>query len=252
MMRIDILTLFTDMCNNVLSQSIIGRARENGIVEINCVDIREYSHDKHRHVDDTPYGGGMGMLMQTEPIYECYEDLCNKIGKKVYLIYMSPQGKVLTQERVKQLSKMDNIAILCGHYEGVDERLIEEIVDEEISIGDYVLTGGELPALILADSISRMIPGVLKNDEAFTLESHFESLLEYPQYTRPNIWHGKEVPEILLSGHHANIRKWRREKSLERTYLRRPDMLSKAYLSKNDLEFLRQFKKKIQNKFEEQ
>lgn len=244
-MKIDILTLFPEMCESVLSESIIGRAREKGIVEIECTNIRDYANNKHNHVDDTPYGGGMGMLMQTEPIFQCYKDLCEKAGKKIHLIYMSPQGKVLNQSRVKELAQMDNIALLCGHYEGIDERLIEEIVDEEISIGDYVLTGGELPALILADSISRMIPGVLKNDEAFTLESHFDSLLEYPQYTRPYEWHGREVPDILLSGHHANIEKWRREKSLERTYLKRPDMLSKANLSKDDIAYLREYKKSL-------
>ncbi len=247
-MRIDILTLFPEMCERVLSESIIGRARENKIIEIECTDIREFTHDKHRHVDDAPYGGGTGMLMQTEPIYECYKSLCDRAGKKLHLIYMSPQGSVLTQEKVKELAKMDNIAILCGHYEGVDERLIEEIVDEEISVGDYVLTGGELPALILADCISRMIPGVLRNDEAFTLESHFDSLLEYPQYTRPYEWHGQAVPDILLSGHHANIEKWRREKSLKRTYIRRPDMLKNAVLSKSDIEYLRELKKRIKDK----
>lgn len=251
-MRIDILTLFPQMCESVLSESIIGRARKNGYVEINCTDIRDFTLDKHNRVDDAPYGGGMGMLMQTQPIFDCYMDLCEKIGKRVHLIYMSPQGKVLTQEKVKELSKMENIALLCGHYEGVDERLIEEIVDEEISVGDYVLTGGELPALILADSISRMLPGVLSNDESFTNESHYSFLLEYPQYTRPYEWHGKTVPDILLSGHHANIEKFRREKSLERTYLRRPDMLSKADLSKTDIEFLREFKCKNHTKTSEE
>ena len=249
-MKIDILTLFPEMCESVLSESIIGRAREKGLVEIKCTNIRDYANNKHNHVDDTPYGGGTGMLMQTEPIYNCYMDICEKRGEKVHLIYMSPQGRVLTQKRVRELAEMENVAILCGHYEGVDERLIEEIVDEEISIGDYVLTGGELPALILADSISRMLPGVLRNDEAFTLESHFDSLLEYPQYTRPYEWHGKAVPDILLSGHHANIEKWRREKSLERTYLRRPDMLRDASLSDKDIEYLRDLKKRLkeQNK----
>lgn len=249
-MRIDILTLFPEMCESVLSESIIGRAREKGVVEIVCTDIRDFANNKHNHVDDAPYGGGMGMLMQTEPIYQCYKSLCDKAGEKIHLIYMSPQGKTLTQNRVRELAQMDRIAILCGHYEGVDERLIEEIVDEEISIGDYVLTGGELPALILSDSISRMIPGVLKNDEAFTLESHFDSLLEYPQYTRPFEWHGRQVPDILLSGHHANIEKWRREKSLERTYLRRPDMLSKAKLTKEDILYLKELKKRIKEQKE--
>lgn len=246
-MRIDILTLFPEMCESVLCESIIGRARQEKNVEINCIQIRDYSKDKHRRVDDTPYGGGMGMVMQVEPIYDCYADLCEKIGKRPHLIFMSPQGKVLTQQRVKELSEMENIAILCGHYEGVDERVIEEIVDEEISIGDYVLTGGELPALVLADSISRMLPGVLANETAFSDESHYSSLLEYPQYTRPFEWHGKQVPDILLSGHHANIEKWRRERSLERTYLRRPDMLSKAELSKKDIDFLRELKQDIKN-----
>ena len=159
-MRIDILTLFTDMCDTVMSESIIGRARKNGKVEINCIDIRDYSYDKHRHVDDKPYGGGMGMVMAPQPIFDCYNDLCNKIGKKPHLIYLTPQGKTLTQERVKELARLDNIALLCGHYEGIDERVIEELEPEEISIGDYVLTGGELPALIVADAVSRMLPGV--------------------------------------------------------------------------------------------
>ena len=237
-MRIDILTLFPEMCEAVLGESIIGRARENGLVEINCTNIRDFSKDKHNRVDDAPYGGGMGMVMQTQPIYDCYESLCNEIGKKPKLIYMSPQGRVLTQNKVKELAKEENIAILCGHYEGVDERVIEEIVDEEISIGDYVLTGGELPALILADSISRMLPGVLANEEAFSEESHFSSLLEYPQYTRPPEWMGKKVPDVLLSGHHGNIEKWRRQQSLKRTKDRRPDMLKNAELDKKDKKFL--------------
>ncbi len=246
-MKIDILTLFPEMCESVLSESIIGRARKNGFVEINCVNIRDYTLDKHNRVDDAPYGGGMGMLMQTQPIYDCYEDLCRRAGERIHLIYMSPQGEVLTQKKVREIAEFDRVAILCGHYEGVDERLIEEIVDEEISIGDYVLTGGEIPALALADSVCRMLPGVLSSDESFTKESHFDGLLEYPQYTRPYEWHGKAVPDILLSGHHAKIEKYRREKSLERTYLRRPDMLSKAELSKADIEFLREFKKKVRN-----
>lgn len=244
-MRIDILTLFPEMCETVLSESIIGRARGENKVEINCRQIRDYSTDKHRRVDDTPYGGGMGMVMQVQPIYDCYMSLCKDIGKRPHLIFMSPQGKVLTQKRVKELAEMENIAILCGHYEGVDERVIEEIVDEEISVGDYVLTGGELPALILADSVSRMLPGVLKNDEAYTEESHYNSLLEYPQYTRPFEWHGKAVPDILISGHHKNIEKYRREESLKRTYLRRPELLSKAELTKKDIAFLSEFKKSL-------
>ncbi len=237
-MRIDILTLFPEMCEGVLGESIIGRAREKGLVEINCTNIRDFSKDKHNRVDDAPYGGGMGMVMQTQPIYDCFMNLCEKTGKRPRLIYMSPQGQVLTQAKVKELAKEENIAILCGHYEGIDERVIEEIVDEEISIGDYVLTGGELPALILADSISRMLPGVLANEEAFSDESHFSSLLEYPQYTRPPEWMGKKVPDVLLSGHHGNIEKWRRHQSLKRTKERRPDMLENAELDKKDKKFL--------------
>ena len=237
-MRIDILTLFPDMCRGVLNESIIGRARSAGKVEINCVDIRDYTLDKHRRVDDKPYGGGMGMNMQAQPIYDCFNALCDEIGEKPHLLYMTPQGKTLTQSRVKELAKLDNIAILCGHYEGIDERVIEELQPEEISVGDYVLTGGELPALIVADSVSRMLPGVLSDDECFEEESHFNSLLEYPQYTHPSEWHGKTVPDVLLSGHHQNVDKWRRERSLERTYYRRPDMLENADLTKNDKKFI--------------
>lgn len=250
-MRIDILTLFPQMCESVLDESIIGRARKNELVQINCTNIRDYTKNKHRNVDDTPYGGGMGMLMSAQPIYDCYMNLCQQTQTKPHLIYMSPQGKTLNQQRVKELAKLENIAILCGHYEGVDERVIEEIVDEEISIGDFVLTGGELPALVLADSIARMLDGVLANDEAFTDESHFNSLLEHPQYTRPQVWQNREVPNILLSGHHANIEKFRREKSLERTYLRRPDLLKNANLDKKDLEFLKKFKLKLKEKVNE-
>lgn len=241
-MKITIMTLFPEMCNAVLDESIIGRARKSGIIEIDTVNIRDFTHDKHNRVDDAPYGGGMGMLMQTQPIYDCFASLCSEDGKKPHLIYMSAQGKTLTQKRVNELSQLPNIAILCGHYEGVDERIIEEIVDEEISVGDYVLTGGELPALILSDSIARMIDGVLPNDEAKELESHYSGLLEYPQYTRPPEWHGRKVPDILLSGHHGNIDKWRREKSLERTLERRPDMLKSAELTKKDREYLAKLK----------
>ncbi len=237
-MRIDILTLFPDMCNSVLGESIIGRARQSGKVEINTLDIREFTEDKHRRVDDKPYGGGMGMVMQAQPIYDCFNSLCEKLGKRPHLIYMTPQGKTLTQSRVKELSKLENIAILCGHYEGIDERVIEELQPEEISIGDYVLTGGELPALILADSVSRMLPGVLSDDECFTEESHYNSLLEYPQYTHPATWNGRAVPEVLLSGHHARVDEWRREQSLKRTKERRPDLLEKADLTKKDKIYL--------------
>ena len=241
-MRIDILTLFPEMCNSYLSESIIGRARKAGKVQIECVDIRDYTKDKHRRVDDTPYGGGMGMIMQVEPIYDCYNSLCRKTDAKPHLIYLTPQGKTLTQKRVRELAQMDNIALLCGHYEGIDERVIEELQPEEISVGDYVLTGGELPALILADSISRMLPGVLSEDECFEEESHYSSLLEYPQYTRPYEWRGRTVPDVLLTGHHANVDKWRRQQSLKRTFERRPDMLEKADLSEEDREYLSDLK----------
>ncbi|HZK39184.1 MAG TPA: tRNA (guanosine(37)-N1)-methyltransferase TrmD [Clostridia bacterium] len=243
-MRIDILTLFPELCEAVLKESIVGRSRERGLVEINSLNIRDYTSDKHRRVDATPYGGGSGMVLQAQPIYDCFTALCKDIGKRPHLIYLSPQGKVLTQERIKALSAMDNIALLCGHYEGVDERVLEEIVDEEISIGDYVLTGGELPALVLADSITRMLPGVLASDEAFEQESHYSSLLEHPHYTRPYDWRGAQVPEVLLSGHHANIVQWRRQQSLQRTWERRPELLKTAELDKKDKEFLSKQKDK--------
>ncbi len=237
-MKINIMTLFPEMCETVLSESIIGRAREKGLVEINCINIRDYTEDKHRRVDDAPYGGGMGMLMQTVPIANCYNAICKKSDNKNHLIYMSPCGKVLTQERVKELANLEEITILCGHYEGVDQRVIDALVDEQISIGDYVLTGGELPALVLADSISRMLEGVLPNDEAKELESHYNGLLEYPQYTRPYEWNGMKVPDILISGHHENIDKWRREQSLLMTQKYRPDMLGNAELTETDKKFL--------------
>lgn len=242
-MRIDILTLFPQMCDTVMSESIIGRARQSGKVEINCIDIRDYTLDKHRRVDDKPYGGGMGMVMAPQPIYDCFSALCDEIGEKPHLIYLTPQGKTLTQQRVKELAKLNHIALLCGHYEGIDERVIEALEPEEISVGDYVLTGGELPALIVADSISRMLPGVLSDDECFEEESHFNSLLEYPQYTHPSEWQGRTVPDVLLSGHHAKVDEWRREKSLERTFRRRPDMLENAELSDKDKAFLSKLKK---------
>lgn len=231
-MRIDILTLFPEMCKMVMGESIIGRAIEKGVLEINCHQIRDYTYDKHNRVDDYPYGGGKGMLLLAEPLADCFENVCKVAGTRPYLIYMSPQGKVLTQDKIKEISSYNNIAILCGHYEGVDERFIEEFVDEQISIGDFVLTGGELPALILADAVSRMVPGVLSDIECFKDESHYNGLLEYPQYTRPAVWRGKKVPEVLLSGHHANILKWRYEQSLLRTAERRPDLLEKIKLKK--------------------
>ncbi len=224
-MRIDIITLFPEMFEPVLNESIIGRAQKSGAIEIVCHQLRDYAFDKHRRVDDTPYGGGMGMLMKAEPIALCFEDICKTLGKRPHFVYMSPQGKTLNQQRLRELSETENICILCGHYEGVDQRLLDTYVDEEISIGDYVLTGGELPAMVFADALARMVPGVLSNNECFTEESHFNGLLEYPQYTKPSEWRGLQVPEVLLSGHHANIEKWRREKSLEITAQKRPDLL---------------------------
>lgn len=241
-MRIDIMTLFPEMCEAVLSESIIGRARERGFVDIHCVNIRDFTADKHNRVDDAPYGGGMGMLMQAQPIYDCYQSLCENAEDRPHLVYMSPQGQTLTQEKVKSLAKIPHLVLLCGHYEGVDERILDEIVDEEISIGDYVLTGGELPAMVLADAVCRMLDGVLPNDEAKSLESHYNGLLEYPQYTRPPVWHGVSVPDVLLSGHHENIEKWRHEQSLLRTFHRRPDLLKTADLSEKDRKFLKKVK----------
>ncbi len=224
-MRFDVMTLFPEMIEHAMSESIIGRAAKNGIIEINAVNIRDFANNKHNHVDDYPYGGGFGMVMQCAPIYDCYTHITEGRDKKPHTVYMSPKGKVLTQQRAKELSQMSDIVILCGHYEGVDQRVLDEIVDEEISIGDYVLTGGELAACVLIDCVSRMIDGVLADREAFENESHFDGLLEHPQYTRPEEWHGKRVPDILLSGHHANIEKWKYEQSLLLTKKLRPDMI---------------------------
>ena len=233
-MRIDILTLFPEMCSGVYSQSIIGRAINKNILEIYSHNIRDYTLNKHKNVDDTPYGGGMGMLMMAQPIYDCYCDVVKDLQTKPHVVYMSPQGKVLTQKKAVELSRLENLVILCGHYEGVDERVLEEIVDEEISVGDYVLTGGELPALVLIDCVSRMIDGVLPNEEAYSGESIYNGLLEHPQYTKPYCWNGKSVPEVLISGHHANIEKWKHEQSLKRTLEKRLDLLDSAELTKAD------------------
>ena len=237
-MRIDILTLFPYLCETVMAESIIGRARKRGAVQVCCHQIRDFAYDKHNRVDDTLFGGGMGMLMMAEPIALCMDDLVEQLGKKPHVLYMSPQGSVLSQEKVKELATYENIAILCGHYEGVDERVLEAYVDEEISIGDYVLTGGELPALVVADAVCRMKDGVLSNDVCFEEESHYNGLLEYPQYTRPATWRGRSVPPVLLSGNHAAIAKWRREQSLLRTLHKRPDLLAAAELTKQDKKYL--------------
>lgn len=238
-MRIDILTLFPEMCEAVLGDSIIGRARASGSVEIRCHNIRDYTTDKHGRVDDAPYGGGMGMIMGVQPIYDCYETLFSSCEQKPHVIYMSPKGKTFNQQKAIELSKRDHIVLLCGHYEGIDQRVLDEIVDEEISIGDYVLTGGEMAAVVVADAVSRMLPGVLSDEVCFTEESHYSGLLEYPQYTRPAEWHGKKVPDVLLSGHHKNIEKWRREQALLTTYQKRPEMLENARLSDAEKEFLK-------------
>lgn len=237
-MKIDIMTLFPEMCENVLNESIIGRAQKAEKVEIVCHNIRDFANNKHNKVDDTPYGGGMGMVMAAEPIYNCYKSLYSEDEPKPHLIYMSPKGETLTQKKVVELSKLDRIVLLCGHYEGVDERVLEEIVDEQISLGDFVLTGGELPALCLADAVCRMLPGVLSDDLCFKEESHFSGLLEYPQYTKPAEWNGRTVPEVLLSGNHAEIAKWRRKQSLEITKKLRPEMFEKVILDKNDCKLL--------------
>ena len=237
-MKIDLITLFPEMCEAVLGESIIGRARKSDALEINCVQLRDFALDKHRRVDDTVYGGGMGMLMKCEPIALCYEDICEKRGCKPYFVYMSPQGKPLTQQRLKELSELENICVLAGHYEGVDQRVLDEFVDEEISIGDYVLTGGELPAMVFVDALSRLVSGVLSSDECFTEESHYSGLLEYPQYTKPQVWRGVEVPPVLYSGDHQKVDRWRYEHSLLNTAKKRPDMLKNRELSDDDREIL--------------
>lgn len=224
-MRIDLMTLFPDMCDTVLRTSILGRARENGLLAVHCHDIRDYTTDRHRRVDDYPYGGGKGMLMQADPIARCFDAVCREAGARPHLIYLSPQGRTLTQQRARELAQLPNLALLCGHYEGIDERVIDALVDEELSIGDYVLTGGELPALVVIDCVARMLPGVLADETCFREESHFDGLLEYPQYSRPAEWRGRAVPPVLLSGDHARIDAWRAAESRRRTAEKRPDLL---------------------------
>ncbi len=230
-MRIDILTLFPESLIDVLSDSILGRAQERGILQIRAHQIREYTASKQCQVDDYPYGGGRGAIMQADPLYRCWEAVCDQAGGPVHTVYMSPCGHTFCQEDAIRLSKMDNVILVCGHYEGIDQRFIDECVDEEISLGDFVLTGGEIAAMAVTDAVCRMVPGVLSDPECFEDESHFNGLLEYPQYSRPAVWHGREVPQILLSGNHAKVAQWRRKQSLRRTKERRPDMYEKLDLS---------------------
>ncbi|MCB6644365.1 tRNA (guanosine(37)-N1)-methyltransferase TrmD [[Clostridium] scindens] len=235
-MHFYIMTLFPDMVMNGLNTSITGRAIEKGLLSIDAVDIRDYAYNKHNSVDDYPYGGGAGMLMQAEPVYQTYEAICQKSGKRPRVVYLSPQGRTFCQTMAEEYAREEELVLLCGHYEGIDERVLEEIVTDYVSIGDYVLTGGELPAMIMVDAISRLVPGVLHNDVSAEFESFQDNLLEYPQYSRPEIWHEKQVPQVLLSGHHANIEAWRREQSIIRTAKNRPDLLEKANLTEKELE----------------
>ncbi len=238
-MRIDIATLFTEMCDSVLNESIVGRGIKNGFIEVHTHDIRKYTENKHRRVDDKPYGGGTGMLMQAQPVFDCISAIKAQREGKPRIIYMSPQGEVLTQRKVQELAKEPWLVLLCGHYEGIDQRVLDELEVEELSVGNYVLTGGELPAMMMIDCISRLVPGVLNNEVSAEFESFQDNLLEYPQYSRPVEFEGLRVPEVLLSGHHANIEAWRREKSLERTLKWRPDLLENCELTKKDLAHLK-------------
>jgi tRNA (guanine37-N1)-methyltransferase len=240
-MNFHILTLFPEMVMNGLNSSIIGRAQEKGLLSIEAVNIRDFAENKHNRVDDYTYGGGAGMLMQAGPVYGAYQSVAEKTPNKPRVIYLSPQGQTFSQAMAEEFAKEEELIFLCGHYEGIDERVLEEIVTDYVSIGDYVLTGGELPAMVMIDAISRFIPGVLHNDVSTEFESFQDNLLEYPQYTRPEEWHGKRVPEILLSGHHANVEKWRREQSILRTAKLRPDLLEKAELTQKEKEWLKLF-----------
>jgi len=237
-----ILTLFPEMIENGLNHSIIKRAIENKIIALNSINIRDFANNKHKHIDDAPYGGGAGMVMQAPPIYEAYMSIRDEVKKNTKVIYMTPQGKLFNQSIAEELSKEEDLIILCGHYEGVDERIIEEIVTDEISIGDYVLTGGELAAMIIIDAAARLVPGVLNKNDSFIEESFNNNLLEYPQYTRPFDFKGKKVPDILLSGHHQKIKKWRKEQSIIRTLKKRPELLDNAVLTKDELLFIQELK----------
>ena len=242
-MNFHVLTLFPDMIRQGMNTSIIGRAIAGGYLSLQAVNIRDFAFNKHQKVDDYPYGGGAGMLMQAEPVYLAYESVEKKIGYRPRVIYLTPQGEVFRQNMAREFAKEQDLVFLCGHYEGIDERVLEEIVTDYVSIGDYVLTGGELPAMVMMDAISRMVPGVLSNQESGETETISEGLLEYPQYSRPEEWHEKKVPPVLLSGHHANIEKWRREQSLMRTAKRRPELLKKADITNKEWNQIRQWRK---------
>lgn len=243
MMNFHILTLFPEMVLHGLNTSILGRAVKEGHITINATNIRDFANNKHNHVDDYPYGGGAGMVIQPEPVYQAYQSASKDMNTKPRVIYLTPQGKVFNQSMAEEFAKEENLIFLCGHYEGIDERVLDKIVTDNVSIGDYVLTGGELPAMVMIDAISRKVPGVLNNELSSEIETFYDNLLEYPQYTRPEEWQGEKVPEVLLSGHHGNIEKWRREKSLERTLEHRPELLENANLSKKDVEYLEKYKK---------
>lgn len=242
-MNFHVLTLFPEMIENGMHTSITGRAISSGLLSLSAVNIRDFAFNKHQKVDDYPYGGGAGMLMQAEPVYLAYESVAKKLSKPPRVVYLTPQGRVFNQGMARELAMEENLIFLCGHYEGIDERVLEEIVTDYVSIGDYVLTGGELAAMVMMDSISRMVPGVLSNEVSGETESFAENLLEYPQYSRPEEWHGKKVPEVLLSGHHGNVDKWRREQSIYRTAKWRPDLLKKAELSNKEWSQVRVWKK---------
>ena len=239
-MNFVVLTLFKDMVESAMNTSIMGRAIEKGLIDLNVIDIRDYACNKHNRVDDYPYGGGAGMVMQAEPVYKACEAARQLLKKPGKLIYLSPIGRTFTQEVAKELAQEENLIFLCGHYEGIDERVLEMEVDDYISLGDFVLTGGEMPAICIMDAVSRLVPGVLNNDDSASDESFEGNTLEYPQYTRPEEFMGKRVPDVLLSGHHANIERWRREQSLLRTIERRPDLMDKVELDKKDRKFLKE------------
>ena len=249
-MNYHVLTLFPEMIENGMNTSITGRAITKGLLSLEAINIRDFAFNKHQKVDDYPYGGGAGMVMQAEPVYLSYESIAERIGRKPRVIFLTPQGKTFNQDMAKEFALEEDLVFLCGHYEGIDERVLEEIVTDYVSIGDYVLTGGELPAMVMMDSISRMVPGVLNNQESGETESFSGNLLEYPQYSRPEEWHGKKVPEVLLSGHHANVDKWRREQSIIRTAKWRPDLLPKADLTNKEWNEVRRLRKQWKEEVE--